>query len=50
MTNTYTLEMEQQLEDSLALLKVIWGPDLLGVYLYGSSLLGGLRHRSIGCY
>lgn len=39
-------EMKQQLEDSLELLKMILGPDLLGVYLYGSSLVGGLQKYS----
>ncbi len=38
MTNTYSHEMQQQLKASLELLKLILGPDLLGVYLYGSSL------------
>ncbi|MFO2743702.1 aminoglycoside adenylyltransferase family protein [Legionella pneumophila serogroup 1] len=38
--------MKQQLEDSLELLKMILGPDLLGVYLYGSSLVGGLQKYS----
>lgn len=39
-------EMQQQLKDSLELLKTILGPDLLGVYLYGSSLVGGLQKYS----
>lgn len=39
-------QMQQQLEDSLDLLKMILGSDLLGVYLYGSSLLGGLQKYS----
>ncbi len=38
--------MQQQLKDSLKLLKMILGPDLLGVYLYGSSLVGGLQKYS----
>lgn len=43
---TYSFEMQQQLKDSLALLKMILGPDLLGVYLYGSSIVGGLQKYS----
>ncbi len=43
---TYNSEMQQQLRDSLELLKMILGPDLLGVYLYGSSLVGGLQKYS----
>ena len=46
MTNTYSHEMQQQLKASLELLKLILGPDLLGVYLYGSSLVGGLQKYS----
>lgn len=38
--------MQQQLKDSLELLNAILGPDLLGVYLYGSSLMGGLQRYS----
>lgn len=38
--------LKKQLEDSLLLLKTIFGSDLLGVYLYGSSLLGGLQKYS----
>jgi predicted nucleotidyltransferase len=46
MTYIYPPEMQQQLKDSLELLKTILGPDLLGVYLYGSSLVGGLQKYS----
>jgi predicted nucleotidyltransferase len=46
MTYIYSHEMQIQLKDSLELLKMILGPDLLGVYLYGSSLLGGLQKYS----
>lgn len=46
MTYIYSHEMQQQLNDSLELLKMILGPDLLGVYLYGSSLVGGLQKYS----
>lgn len=43
MRYTYSYEIQQQLKSSLELLKTILGPDLLGVYLYGSSLVGGLQ-------
>ncbi|WP_232220700.1 nucleotidyltransferase domain-containing protein [Legionella tunisiensis] len=46
MTRIYSYEMQQQLKDSLELLQMIFGPDLLGVYLYGSSLVGGLQKYS----
>lgn len=46
MTPIYSHEMQQQLKDSLELLKMILGPDLLGVYLYGSSVVGGLQKYS----
>jgi len=46
MTSTYSHEMRQQLKDCLELLKTILGSDLLGVYLYGSSLVGGLQKYS----
>ena len=46
MTYIYNHEMQQQLKDSLELLKMILGPDLLGIYLYGSSLVGGLQKYS----
>ena len=39
-------EIQHQLKESLELLKIILGPDLLGVYLYGSSLVGGLQKYS----
>ncbi len=39
-------EMQQQLKNSLELLKTILGQDLLGVYLFGSSLVGGLQKYS----
>jgi predicted nucleotidyltransferase len=38
--------MQQQLKDSLELLNRLLGPDLLGVYLYGSSVVGGLQKYS----
>lgn len=46
MTPMYSPDMQQQLKDSLELLKMLLGPDLLGVYLYGSSLVGGLQKYS----
>lgn len=46
MTCIYSHEVQQQLKDSLELLKTILGNDLLGVYLYGSSLVGGLQKYS----
>ncbi len=46
MTYIYSSEMLQQLKDSLELLKMILKSDLLGVYLYGSSLVGGLQKYS----
>ena len=45
-SNKFIPEINQQLNDSLALLKMILGPDLLGVYLYGSSVVGGLQKYS----
>lgn len=35
-----------QINESLQLLTTLFGPDLLGVYLYGSSLVGGLQRYS----
>ena len=46
MKSNYSPEMQQQLKDSVELLKMILGPDLIGVYLYGSSLVGGLQKYS----
>jgi streptomycin 3"-adenylyltransferase len=46
MRYAYSHEMQQQIKDSIELLKMILGPDLLGVYLYGSSLVGGLQKYS----
>jgi streptomycin 3"-adenylyltransferase len=46
MTYIYNNEMQQQLKTSLELLKKILGPDLLGIYLYGSSVVGGLQKYS----
>jgi predicted nucleotidyltransferase len=46
MLDTYSREMRQQLEESLELLRMVLGADLLGVYLYGSSLVGGLQKYS----
>lgn len=44
--NSYNPEMQQQLNAALELLKNILGSDLLGVYLYGSSVVGGLQKYS----
>lgn len=46
MKSTYSPETQQQLKDSVELLRTILGFDLLGVYLYGSSLVGGLQKYS----
>lgn len=46
MNYLYSNEMEQQLKNSLELLKMIFGPNLLGVYLFGSALVGGLQKYS----
>ncbi|OGV27806.1 MAG: adenylyltransferase [Legionellales bacterium RIFCSPHIGHO2_12_FULL_37_14] len=46
MTTIYSHEMQQQLKESLELLNMVFGSDLLGVYLYGSSLVGGLQKYS----
>lgn len=46
MKSTYSHEMQQQLKDSVELLRTILKSDLLGVYLYGSSLVGGLQKYS----
>ena len=39
-------ETERQIDQCLNLVKEIFGQDLLGVYLYGSSILGGLQKYS----
>ncbi len=39
-------ETERQINQCLNLVKEIFGQDLLGVYLYGSSILGGLQKYS----
>jgi hypothetical protein len=46
MTSIYSHEIQQQLKGSLELLEMILGPDLLGFYLYGSSVVGGLQKYS----
>ncbi|MBP9777419.1 MAG: DUF4111 domain-containing protein [Alphaproteobacteria bacterium] len=46
MKTNYRHEMQQQLNDSIELLRTILGSDLLGVYLYGSALVGGLQKYS----
>ncbi len=37
---------KKQIHKCLDLVKEIWGQDLLGIYLYGSSVLGGLQKHS----
>ena len=46
MKRTYSHAMQQQLQNSVELLKMILGADLLGIYLYGSALVGGLQKYS----
>lgn len=46
MTNKFNHEVQLQIKESLELLKMILGPDLLGVYLYGSAIVGGLQKYS----
>jgi len=46
VNSNYSPEIQQQLKDSVELLKMVLGPDLIGVYLYGSSLVGGLQKYS----
>lgn len=41
-----TNEIQRQLNDCLELLENVFGSDLLGVYLYGSYLVGGLQKYS----
>lgn len=46
MSNYLGHETKQQIHQCLNLLKDVLGEDLLGVYLYGSSLVGGLQKYS----
>lgn len=46
MTFILNNETEEQINQCLNLLKDIFGQNLLGVYLYGSSILGGLQKYS----
>lgn len=39
-------DTQKQIKDCLNLLKMVLGPDLLGVYLYGSAIIGGLQKYS----
>lgn len=43
---THNYEIQQQLDDSLTLLTKIFGSNLASVYLYGSSVVGGLQKYS----
>jgi len=38
--------INQQIDECVALLKIVLGEDLLGVYLYGSIVMGGLQKYS----
>nr|HAT8715050.1 DUF4111 domain-containing protein [Legionella jordanis] len=44
--NTVNLQIQNQIQESLDLLKIVLGTDLLGIYLYGSSIVGGLQKYS----
>jgi streptomycin 3"-adenylyltransferase len=46
MTFVLSNETEEQINQCLSLLKDVLGNSLLGVYLYGSSILGGLQKYS----
>ncbi len=46
MTFTLSNEIEEQIQQCLDLLQDVFGEKLLGVYLYGSSMLGGLQKYS----
>ena len=46
MTDTLNPILQQQLAESLKLLKITLGSDLLAVYLYGSAVSGGLQRWS----
>lgn len=46
MTGYHDNEIEEQISQCLSLLKDVFGQDLLGVYLYGSLIVGGLQKYS----
>jgi len=46
MTRCLNNELEDQISQCISLLKDVLGQDLLGVYLYGSSIVGGLQKYS----
>ncbi len=46
MTGYRDNEIEEQISQCLGLLKDVFGQDLLGVYLYGSLIIGGLQKYS----
>lgn len=46
MASYSSTDTQKQIEDCLSLLKMVLGPDLLGVYLFGSSIIGGLQKYS----
>ena len=46
MTDYHAIEIEEQISQCLSLLNDVLGQDLLGVYLYGSLIVGGLQKYS----
>ena len=46
MSYQFNADTEEQISQCLNLLKNVLGKDLLGVYLYGSSIVGGLQKYS----
>jgi predicted nucleotidyltransferase len=44
--STFDSNARKQIHQCLNLIKEIFGPDLLGIYLFGSSILGGLQKYS----
>ncbi len=46
MSTCLNYETQQQIKECLHLLQTVFGADLLGVYLYGSSIIGGLQKYS----
>lgn len=46
MEYNYSIEVKKQIQDSLEILQSTLGPDLLGVYLFGSAVVGGLQKYS----
>ncbi len=46
MTSYNATEIDEQITQTLTLLKDIFGQDVLGVYLFGSYIVGGLQQFS----